>query len=146
MMDKILITCMICSFCIGLKGQNLEKHLWKHRVVLIKSPLHDQTQVKDLIDDVDALMDRKLVVYQFYGTTFTLIDHNQVPGKRTGQVSSEASLHFSDVGNEFELVLIGLDGGVKMRKTKMVSKDEIFALIDGMPMRKAELNNRNKMN
>ena len=41
----------------------------------------------------------------------------------------------------FEVVLIGLDGGIKLRQTKLVSLDKLFTLIDGMPMRRNELKN-----
>ncbi len=39
------------------------------------------------------------------------------------------------------LLLIGKDGGVKLKKEFIVPPDEIFTLIDGMPMRRAEMKN-----
>jgi hypothetical protein len=48
----------------------------------------------------------------------------------------------------FEIVLIGLDGGIKLRQDSSPEKDnlffadplaELYALIDGMPMRRAEM-------
>ncbi len=41
--------------------------------------------------------------------------------------------------NEFTLLLIGKDGGEKMRSTKPVKLEAIFALIDSMPMRQREM-------
>ena len=43
--------------------------------------------------------------------------------------------------DEFTFVLIGLDGGEKMRSTKVVSLEQLFGLIDSMPMRQWELKN-----
>jgi hypothetical protein len=42
----------------------------------------------------------------------------------------------------FEILLIGKDGTVKLRSDKPVSSEDLFALIDSMPMRKREMRNR----
>lgn len=43
---------------------------------------------------------------------------------------------------EFELVLVGKDGGVKARATKPEALDEFLDTIDRMPMRRAEIQRR----
>ena len=49
-------------------------------------------------------------------------------------------LHLPGAG--FEVVLIGKDGGVKLRKQRPISAEELFETIDGMPMRKEEMKQR----
>ena len=44
--------------------------------------------------------------------------------------------------NKFTLLLIGKDGGEKLRSTKPVKTEAIFKLIDSMPMRQAEMSNK----
>jgi putative N-acetylmannosamine-6-phosphate epimerase len=39
----------------------------------------------------------------------------------------------------FEVILIGKDGGVKKRKTELMTTEELFAIIDSMPMRQSEM-------
>ena len=39
----------------------------------------------------------------------------------------------------FRIVLIGKDGGVKLDQAKGISIQEVFDLIDTMPMRQAEI-------
>ena len=39
----------------------------------------------------------------------------------------------------FTFLLIGKDGHVALRSYKIVSKEQLFALIDGMPMRRDEM-------
>lgn len=39
----------------------------------------------------------------------------------------------------FEVLLVGKDGGVKLRRNKLVAASEITALIDTMPMRQEEM-------
>ena len=44
---------------------------------------------------------------------------------------------------EFQgIILIGKDGGVKLRKKYIVEANEVFDLIDQMPMRRSEMKNR----
>ncbi|MBT8185067.1 MAG: DUF4174 domain-containing protein, partial [Eudoraea sp.] len=33
----------------------------------------------------------------------------------------------------------GLDGGIKYRKTALLTMEELFSIIDSMPMRRAEM-------
>jgi hypothetical protein len=42
----------------------------------------------------------------------------------------------------FSVVLIGKDGGEKLRRTTPLPPAELFALVDAMPMRRAELRDR----
>ena len=44
------------------------------------------------------------------------------------------------------MVLIGLDGGVKLEKQEVLSMKELFSIIDAMPMRANELRNQNNSN
>jgi hypothetical protein len=42
----------------------------------------------------------------------------------------------------FSVVLIGKDGGEKLRRATPLSPDELFAIVDAMPMRRAEMRER----
>jgi hypothetical protein len=46
--------------------------------------------------------------------------------------------------HEFRVVLIGKDGGVKLRQEEPISMADLFALIDSMPMRKQEMGRRSE--
>ena len=39
----------------------------------------------------------------------------------------------------FAIVLVGKDGGEKLRRTTPLSPEELFSIVDAMPMRRAEL-------
>lgn len=43
----------------------------------------------------------------------------------------------------FEVILIGKDGGVKKRKTELMTTEELFGIIDSMPMRRSEMRRKN---
>ena len=48
---------------------------------------------------------------------------------------------YNSRNTSFLVILIGKDGGVKIKDTKPLSSDRLFALIDGMPMRQQEMKN-----
>jgi len=53
--------------------------------------------------------------------------------------SSELFAEYKQSDKTFEIMLIGLDGGVKLRQSKFLSNEDLFARIDQMPMRRDEL-------
>ena len=50
-----------------------------------------------------------------------------------------AKAHEIDVTQPYTLILIGRDGGEKFRSSVFVKAEELFAIIDAMPMRRAEM-------
>ncbi len=77
-------------------------------------------QLDLLKQDSIALTDRDLVIYTHHeGSTF----HKKYDIKP----------------DQFAIILIGKDGGEKLRSFTVVQSKTLFALIDSMPMRKAEM-------
>jgi len=128
-------------FSITLLGQDLEKHQWKNRVLLIYGDDRNNAdflkQMKILSKDKEGLLERKLRIYQFAKNGFTT-GFNKV-------WFSPNSLYKNNVNNDdgFKVILIGLDGGIKLAQNSILSTEKLFAIIDGMPMRKRELNKKN---
>ena len=48
-------------------------------------------------------------------------------------------LDYIKAGSKFNVLLIGKDGGVKATWNRLINTNELFALIDAMPMRKSEM-------
>ena len=44
----------------------------------------------------------------------------------------------------FSVVLIGKDAQEKLRRTSPLAPNELFAIVDAMPMRQAEMRNKNR--
>ena len=55
------------------------------------------------------------------------------------QTAASLRKHFDLTPKAFALILLGKDGGIKLKRNDRVKLDEIFALIDSMPMRKDEM-------
>ena len=90
------------------------------------------------------MLDRKLVVYQLVGDTFTFIDFANPKASTSSKVSQDFKETFLDPNTGFEIILIGLDGGIKLRQGQILTQQALFNRIDSMPMRSSELRNRTK--
>jgi hypothetical protein len=129
------------------KAQDLKNHRWEDRILIIKTidPADEQflAQLAEIKDQNDEMIERKLVVYTILGDVFTLAEYQKSKNQfTTGKVSGRLAKILND--NElFEVILIGLDGGIKLQQTKVLTKKELFDKIDSMPMRSSELRNKN---
>jgi hypothetical protein len=68
------------------------------------------------------------------------------PGKQTLSAAEVRGLRKSYGVDEqnYAVLLIGKDGGVKLRREVPVTTTELFSLIDSMPMRKREMRESDK--
>ncbi|MEO0469465.1 MAG: DUF4174 domain-containing protein [Bacteroidota bacterium] len=121
---------VVMSLSFSLSGQNLSQYQWENRLLVCllaegsEEMLHIQEEKLSACEA--GLKDRQLLLQKVYP-----------------QQTLYRKLHRADA---FEILLIGLDGGVKARWSEPIDCEEVFALIDGMPMRRAELRRRNTRN
>lgn len=125
-------------------AQSLSQHQWENRVILLFAPDFQNQTLERQLDlfqkNEKELADRKLIVYQ--------ITPDEV--KKEGELLKnkrelkEEWKKFSIKKNEFTFILIGLDGGEKMRSLEVVPLDKLFAKIDRMPMRRSEIDQNNR--
>ena len=122
---------------MSLNAQDLSKHQWKDRLVLIIAKEKNekfQQQLTELQKDQKGLKERKLVVYQILPTKY-----------RTGfkeenwQQSSELYHKYKAKKSDFRVILIGLDSQKKLDQTEILSAEKLLNTIDNMPMRQAEM-------
>ena len=138
-----IIFIISCLFVLTGNSQNLEEHKWKNRVLIINTT--DATasnftnQLKEFKDSSNKLKGRKLVIYQIINSEYTVV--NYLNGKRKRGKVSEELKHFFVKNNPFEVVLIGLDGTIKLRTNQILKKEDLFSIIDSMPMRRNEMKN-----
>lgn len=129
---------MVLTLLLGMHchAQHLEKHRWKDRVVLItaasESDAQLQQQLAKLIKDKSALTDRKLVIYTVTPNTYSL----QFPNQHS--VSNDQYCANVPANTAFKIILIGLDGQIKLTSSTVVSSATLFDTIDQMPMRRQE--------
>ena len=125
-------------------AQFFSNYQWQNRLLLIQVPSQPtkafQKQLNELKMNQEGLRDRKLILFFLKGKTFKkgIFEHSEwqnIPD--LGEVSV-----FHTTSN-FEMVLIGLDGGIKLRKKDFLPMEDLFSTIDAMPMRIQEMRNKN---
>ena len=112
----------------------LKKYLWKNRVVVTFSPSKNNTERNYFINSINKYL------CQFNSRNIIHIDYifNEKNQEIEKFESSFENLSLST--SEFRLILIGKDGGIKLN-SRRISLEEIFSLIDTMPMRQEEMLN-----
>lgn len=125
-------------------AQNLSSHQWNDRLVIIL--VQDQSnqilknQISELKKSVDGLEDRQIIVYQSQPGKY----QKGLGNGNKWEASGEIYKRLKETDSEFEIVLIGLDGGIKLRKRELLKCEELFGVIDQMPMRRSEMNGKKR--
>lgn len=138
----LLFTLMIGPFM--LNAQTLDRHRWQDRVLLLFAPGEEdvtlQRQLSLLTTQKAEVTDRDLVIYQLFPSGGLSPD-----GKKLTASQSQAFFQRYDIHPDtFTLILVGKDGGEKKRASELVLLEDLFGLIDRMPMRRAEMRRKGK--
>lgn len=124
-----------------MEAQTLEKYQWKNRVLLILNSDSEkynlEKQILKLSENKKGLKERKLVIYQIMPEAYKTI----IPKNSEWTENMNLYKRFSLLDQPFKVVLIGLDGSIKLEQNSFLSIDTLFRTIDAMPMRRSELKN-----
>lgn len=114
----------------------LDDHAWKHRVLLAFAPDDNDALEAHRAQwhDVAGIEERDMVLFEIVG------DAVWADGERRGHARALRERFGPDEG-ALTVVLIGKDGGEKMRGPGLAPQD-VFATIDAMPMRQREMRER----
>ncbi|MHC5614657.1 MAG: DUF4174 domain-containing protein [Nostoc sp.] len=122
---------------------NLSSQKWKNRVLLVFAPSvdnHSYQQQMQLLQQKSGFADRDLVLVQVLAT-----DKSYANGQLIDKSSAvKLRNHFGVDQENFQVILVGKDGGVKRQDTKPVKATAIFEQIDAMPMRQQEMQQRGR--
>lgn len=142
-MKKLILLTIFSFLMVNVNAQNLSTHQWKNRIILI---LVDdltnpelQTQLTEFRTQLAGMKERKLVVYQIQANQF----QRGLNAENEWITSNKLYKKYKSDDSPFEVILIGLDGGIKLTQHELLTYEKLFAIIDGMPMRRREL--RQKM-
>lgn len=117
-------------------GDTVAGRLWQKRILIVFADEADPRlaeQRKALLGDEPGLAERDLIAFAVVGDGLQPI-HGPVP---SGDSAGDLRRRFEvSPSGAFTAVLIGKDGGVKWRADRPVPKDQLFAVIDAMPMRR----------
>lgn len=135
---KLLIVLAAMAMTGAASAQSLSDVRWAKRVLIVfassdNKPLAEQRE--RLLAHEASLAERDMLVFAVLGDGELLPIYGDVPAKE----SADALRKTLDVpaGAEFAAVLVGKDGGVKWRGDAPADTNQLFALIDAMPMRRS---------
>lgn len=120
----------------------LDRFLWKNRVVLVVD--HNVAHPKQMVQFMAFYKkkaenkDRDLVL-------LGLTKNQTFLGFEVLSVPPEDLLKQLRLGPAFQgMLLLGKDGGIKLKSTSFTNPEDVYTLIDGMPMRKQEVKLKKK--
>ena len=120
-------------------SQSYSERRWLIIVAKDENPAYQQ-QLKWIESERESATERKIGVMQW-------TDDEIVPVFNSPEKTIEPSDYLRrNIANDknFEVILVGLDGTIKLRQEQPVSTDKLFSLIDSMPMRQREMRQQNK--
>lgn len=119
-------------------ANTLRAYVWENRPLLVFAPSDGHTALKQQRAIVAAqsggFKDRDMVVIEI------VADRVRSRFGRRPMVSAHGLRSRYDINKDaFSVVLVGKDGGQKLKRSKPVSALALFGLIDSMPMRQREM-------
>lgn len=116
-----------------------QDYQWESRVLLVFAPTSEhevfQEQVAAWEAEQAGLEERDLLVFKVLTTSGT----NPFGVRLDEEVVESLRDKYQITEDQFWLILIGKDGSTKLSRSESISNQELFAIIDGMPMRKQEM-------
>lgn len=121
---------------------DIADYQWKNRILLVVADdgLNQlyQKQFEELRDHKEQLVERRLLTVEVIKDKYKVND-----GKSKWMLSNALYKNYSNPKMGFQVLLIGLDGGVKVKKYDVFKAQDLFDKIDAMPMRLSELRAKN---
>jgi hypothetical protein len=120
-------------------NMDLSRFKWQNRLLMLFAPDSNHPLFVDLQREISSrpleVRDRDLVIFEILESGSSRMNADEI-GPQTAASLRE---QFSIPQEVFAVVLVGKDGGIKLRRNDFVSLQEIFDLIDSMPMRRQEM-------
>ncbi len=123
---------------------DLDALRWKNRVLVLFSPSESdasfQSQKQGLASRAEEIVDRDLLVLEIIEQGKSRAGNRPLSEKSVQAAHKKLGVQ----AGSFQVLLIGKDGGVKLRSSEPVSMKDLFGLIDSMPMRRQEMESEKK--
>ena len=117
---------------------DLASYRWENRLVLIFASTTNDATLQEQLHTFGwrdpEVVDRDLILGYFPITEIGSFGGEPIAASAGAALREK----FDIAADSFTVLLIGKDGGVKMRSATPLTADKIFATIDSMPMRQQE--------
>ncbi len=117
----------------------LKDYLWERRPLLLFAPTQGDPRLVETLNRIEAsrcdFASRDMVLGLVLGEGNSTLDGHVVDADESRRIANRYGMGEDD----FSVVLIGKDGGEKLRVNDVPDLRSIYAVIDGMPMRSREM-------
>ena len=118
---------------------DLSQFQWKNRLLLLFAPIRNHPAFdalhQALITQQAEVADRDLVVFEILESGTSTMDKADLDPQAARFLREKFKVRQGD----FSVILIGKDGGIKLNRQNQTRIEDIFGLIDSMPMRREEM-------
>jgi hypothetical protein len=138
-MIGIVLGIAVCVSVSPARAAGLEKFTWDNRLLLVFAPTVEdpllQSQQRLLAPRKDGVDERHMRIIEIAASNTVTVN-----GQRDSDLdASRLRRSYAVPTDAFAVILVGKDGGEKGRWTEPVSLDDVFDMIDAMPMRQEEM-------
>jgi len=140
-MMVVLTAVFACSIFGGQKAMSMDlnQFQWKNRLLFIFAPEKGdaffQALQSEISNQPDEISERDLVVFSIFETGPSYQENIQLDTRTAAAIRAK----FAAPPGQFTCILVGKDGGIKLRQDSQVKLGEVFDRIDAMPMRREEM-------
>ena len=145
-MMVVLTAVLACSVFGGQKAlsMDLNQFQWKNRLLFIFAPQEGdafaQALQNEILTQPDEISERDLVVFKIFETGPSYQENIQIDTRTAAAIRNK----FAAPLGHFTCILVGKDGGIKLRQDSQVKLEKVFNLIDAMPMRREEMRQKSQ--
>lgn len=142
----VLTAVLACSTFGGQEAwsMDLNQFQWKNRLLFIFAPQEGDSFSQALQSEIstqpDEIAERDLVVFKIFETGPSYMETTRIDPQTAAAIRTK----FAAPLGQFTCILVGKDGGIKLRQDSQVKLEEVFDLIDGMPMRREEMRQKSQ--
>ena len=146
-MMMVLLTAVLACALFGGRdalSMDLNQFQWKNRLLFIFAPQEGdevfQALQSEMLTLPGEISERDLVVFKIFETGPSFMETSRIDPQTAAAIRTK----FAAPLGQFTCILVGKDGGVKLKRHAPVKLEEIFGLIDAMPMRREEMRKKSQ--
>ena len=144
-MPRMLGMTLVLALATGCIAQENKAHFkefqWDNRLLLVftrpGAPGGLEGRVVDRLKEQEAELEERDMLFFIIPPSGNAVRSNW---KHAGEFNYDAIREkYNPAGEQFTVIVVGKDSGIKYRREDQFDLAEIYTLIDGMPMRQREL-------
>jgi len=140
--SALMLAALVASTAFGsatASATELGDYLWERRPLLVFAPTDSDPRLAETLSRIEAsqcdFVGRDMVLGLVVTQGNSTLDGQAIDADESRQLANQYA-----IGDDtFSVLLIGKDGGEKLRVNDVPDLREVYAVIDGMPMRSREL-------